>query len=204
MYLPPIFAEQERTAVLSIMREYPLANVVTHQSELAVSAVPTLADDDLTLRFHLAARNPQCEQLLPGAECLLIFTGPSCYVSPSWYTKHPSVPTWNYVTVHAQGAAETMTEPELEQLLRDLTNAHEPAVGSWHYEEMPEDFRRALLAEIRGFRVRVSKISAKSKLSQNRSADEQRRIAEHLLQSADAASNAVGRLMLELQSRAIV
>ena len=36
-------------------------------------------------------------------EALALFQGPHAYISPSWYTVQPSVPTWNYAVVHAYG-----------------------------------------------------------------------------------------------------
>jgi transcriptional regulator len=201
MYLPAIFTETDPAVALQLMRENPLANVITNAAELDVNPVPTIADasgGNVSIRFHLATRNPQCEELTNGSRCLLVFTGPNCYVSPSWYTERPNVPSWNYVAAHVRGTVEVLDEPALEELLRELSRRHESAVGSsWEYDSLPFAFRRELLAEIRGFRVGASRIETKLKLSQNRVAEDRARVTERLLASEDPGARAVGRWMVE-------
>jgi len=136
--------------------------------------------------------------LTNGSRCLLVFTGPNCYVSPSWYTEHPNVPSWNYVAAHVHGTVEVLDEPGLEELLRQLSRRHEAAVeGRWDYDALPVAFRRELLGEIRGFCVRASRVETKLKLSQNRLAVDRARVAERLLASEDPMARAVGRWMVE-------
>ena len=201
MYLPKVLVEEDRTLVLRLLRENPLANVVTAHPELIVNAAPTMISEvegQIEIRFHLAQRNTQCDALPDGAQCLLVFTGPNCYVSPSWYAEHPNVPTWNYIAAHAHGSIRVLSESELEQLLRELTHLHEPAVGgTWRYEEMPSDFRQELLAEIRGFCMQVTRLEAKSKLSQNRPLEDRHNVSRHLLESSSASARAVGQWMAE-------
>ena len=201
MYLPEIFAEEDRALALRVMRENPLASIVTQGAEIIANPIPTLVDDvggALAIRFHLAVRNQQCETLRDASSCLLLFTGPNCYVSPSWYMEHPNVPSWNYLSVHAYGTVEVLPESGLEELLTDLSRLHEKAVGgNWRYEELPEAFRRELLAEIRGFRVRVTRLEAKAKLSQNRTAEDRERVTRRLSDSADPSARAVGRWMVD-------
>jgi transcriptional regulator len=55
------------------------------------------------LRGHFARENPQLAHLGAGEEVLAIFHGPHGYVSRSAHAEQPSVPTWNYVVVHARG-----------------------------------------------------------------------------------------------------
>jgi transcriptional regulator len=40
-----------------------------------------------------------------------VFAGPSGYVSPSWYRQEPSLPTWNYLAVHAEGIPALVDDP---------------------------------------------------------------------------------------------
>jgi transcriptional regulator len=202
MYLPEIFVETDRAMALRMMRENPLANVITQApQEIMANPIPTLVDEvggGLAIRFHLAIRNQQCESLQEGSPCLLLFTGPNCYVSPSWYTEHPNVPAWNYVCAHAYGTVEVMPEAGLEELLLDLSRIHEETVGgTWRYEELPDAFRRELLAEIRGFRLRVTRLEAKVKLSQNRTAEDRERVTRRLSDSSDPGARAVGRWMVD-------
>ena len=111
--------------------------------------------------------------------------GPHTYVSPTLYVEPLSVPTWNYIAVHACGTLELIEdEPGKEGVLSALIAAHEPAyLEKW--QSMPEEFRRSMLAAIVGFRIPITRIEGKFKLSQNRLEAERRNV-----QSAHAAGTA--------------
>jgi transcriptional regulator len=64
-------------------------------------ASPRLGDA-ITIQGHLARTNPQWRSLTTQS-ALAVFTGPHAYVSPSLYDRRESVPTWNYLAVHAYG-----------------------------------------------------------------------------------------------------
>jgi transcriptional regulator len=200
MYLPSNFLETSHDETVALMRARSFANIVTKDPELCINAVPMVvdaADGNVTLRFHLALRNPQCEALAqPDCACVVAFNGPDSYVSPSWYEERLNVPTWNYQMVQARGRVEVLSAIELEALLGEMSSLHEAAVsGTYRYDSLPADFRAELLAEIRGFRLHVTELSAKSKLSQNRPRADQERVCRHLLESSDPSAWAVGRAM---------
>ena len=124
---------------------------------------------------HFAKSNRHW-QSLAGHETLVIFSGPHSYVSPTLYTEPLSVPTWNYIAVHAYGTMELIeNEDGKDALLKDLIALHEPAYTE-RWREMPEGFRRTMLAGIVGFRIVISRIEGKFKVSQNRSETERRNV----------------------------
>jgi transcriptional regulator len=51
----------------------------------------------------MARANPHYQALSHDPNALAVFTGPSGYVSSSWYSKRDSAPTWNYAVVHCRG-----------------------------------------------------------------------------------------------------
>lgn len=200
MYLPEAFNETDRLVALEVMRSCGMASVVSWTGQkLEVDHVPVLvesAERRIVVRFHLASRNSHCQSLTDGSPCLLTFLGPNCYVSPSWYASRPNVPTWNYVSVHARGRVVPLDQDELEDLLSKLTGQHESKVGgTFSYAALPREFQLQLLQEIRGFRVEVSEVEAKSKLNQNRLPADRQRVMKTLLQSTEPDAVAVGRLM---------
>jgi len=116
------------------------------------------------------------------AESIAIFHGPHAYVSPSWYGEPAkAVPTWNYAVVHASGMLETLADPvETRRILDALVNRFEAHRDPpWQFA-MAELERDALVNAIVGFRMRIRRISAKLKLSQNRPATDQVRVAAAL------------------------
>jgi transcriptional regulator len=200
MYIPSKFAEQDVSVVSELTAQHPLAHVITAQGgELLVNLFPVLVtrgETGFVARFHVARSNPQLRHLLEAPSCIISFSGPNCYVSPTWYEEHPNVPSWNYLAVQLFGPVEVLEDAELEQLLRDLTLPNEASVGgSWRYEDMPEAFRLELLAEIQGFRMNVERVEAKSKLSQNRLPGDQQRVIQKLLASDAPNARAVGAWM---------
>jgi transcriptional regulator len=133
------------------------------------------------LEGHFAKANPHWQELA-GCEALVVFPGPHSYVSPTLYTQELSVPTWNYIAIHAWGTLSLVEDdPAKEALLAGLIATHEPAFMD-RWRRMPEGFRRTMLAGIMGFRIPIARIEGKFKLSQNRTPEERRNV--HAAQSA--------------------
>jgi transcriptional regulator len=112
MYIPSHFEQPQTEAMHRLIRERPLATLVTPSDEgLTADHLPLhLSSDpgDLgTLRGHIARNNPLWRGTAHEITALAVFTGPDSYISPSWYpTKREhgkAVPTWNYLAVHASG-----------------------------------------------------------------------------------------------------
>jgi transcriptional regulator len=204
VYLPPAFTETRTETLVEHIERYEFGLLVSHGKDgLIASQVPFLLqrrDDRLYLEGHLARANPQLADLDGGGEALAIFEGPHAYISPSWYQPGPAVPTWNYATVHAYGAARTIADPEwLRGLVRRLTERHEgrePA-PPWRMDELPETYVASMLKGIVGVEIAVSRLDGKFKLSQNRPAADRPRIIAALEGREDADSRAVAQLMRE-------
>jgi transcriptional regulator len=145
---------------------------------LAATHLPLVVKDEGEhglIEGHFARANPHW-QSLAGRETLVIFPGPHSYVSPALYVEPLSVPTWNYIAVHAYGTLSLIEDdPGKEALLKGLIQIHDPA---W-YEKwlaMPDGFRRSMLAGIVGFRIPIARIEGKFKISQNRTPEERRNV----------------------------
>ena len=139
---------------------------------------------------HFARANPHWSALAE-SETLVVFPGPHSYVSPSLYTEPLSVPTWNYIAIHAYGRSPlSKMKPARNGLVEELIEVHDPAyLDSWR--AMPEGFRRTMLAGIMGFRIPIARIEGKFKLSQNRAAEERRNV--HAAQAREATMSASWR-----------
>jgi transcriptional regulator len=153
---------------------------VTHGAEgFRATILPMLfdpADGELgTLRGHVARGNPQWREVGPETRALAIFDGPDAYVSPSWYAEKRAtgkvVPTWNYVTVQAHGVLTIHFEPEwLLPHVRRLVERHErQRPDPWSVDDAPEGYIEMQVRAIVGLELRIDRLEAKRKLSQNRS-----------------------------------
>ncbi len=206
MYVPPAFAEDRLPVLHDTIRQARLATLVTLGGDgLEASHLPLLLDADSgpygTLIGHFSRANPQWRRLSPEVPALVIFTGPDAYVTPSWYeTKKQTgkvVPTWNYVTVHAYGSLELFDDPDsLRDVVSRLTDAHEAGSrDAWAVSDAPEEFLQGLLKGIVGFRLPITRIEGKWKLSQNRPAGDRAGVIEGLRSDGGPAELAVAELM---------
>jgi transcriptional regulator len=140
---------------------------------------------------HFAKANRHW-QALAGRDTLVIFSGPHSYVSPTLYTEPLSVPTWNYIAIHACGTMELIEDDDgKDELLKGLIELHEPSYAE-RWREMPVGFRRTMLAGIVGFRIVISRIEGKFKVSQNRNETERNNVQTvHAAGTPDQQSLAV-------------
>ncbi len=174
MYLPKHFEQHDPAALASLMRDHPLATLVTWQDGAPTADhVPLEFDASTqTLRGHVARANPLWK--MAGQPVLAVFCGPQAYVSPSWYPSkaetHKVVPTWNYVVVHAQGELRVVDQaPWVHDLVSRLTGHHEaPQTAPWAVSDAPDDFVQTMLRAIVGIEIPVNKLIGKWKMSQNR------------------------------------
>jgi transcriptional regulator len=125
---------------------------------------------------------------------LLIFNGPNTYVSPTWYG-HLNVPTWNYEAVHLYGTPR-LIEPgdELRGILARLIRRYETE-SDYRLEGLPADFVEKEIKGVMGFQVRVTRLEASFKLSQNRNDEDHASVIRELEKRGDEGSSAVAAEM---------
>jgi transcriptional regulator len=179
MYLPKHFEQSDREPLISLMRERPLATLITITAEgPSADLIPLefVADEGAhgTLRGHVARANPLWQRA--GSTALAVFTGPEAYISPGWYASKKEhgkvVPTWNYTMVQARGELRAVDEaPWLHALVNRLTDHHEATqTKPWHVSDAPDDYVQQMLRAIVGIEIALTSLVGKWKVSQNRSA----------------------------------
>ncbi|MGA3262533.1 MAG: FMN-binding negative transcriptional regulator [Terracidiphilus sp.] len=188
MYTPKFNQIADRDLLIEVMQSYSFAILIGPQLDpkfapqspapLAATHLPLVVKDEGEyglIEGHIARANRHW-QSLAGRETLVVFPGPHSYVSPTLYVEPLSVPTWNYIAVHAYGTLTLVEdEPGKEALLNGLIQVHEPAYAE-KWRVMPDGFRRTMLAGIVGFRIPIARIEGKFKISQNRNQAERRNV----------------------------
>lgn len=200
MYRPTAFQEDNVDKLIAFMRANSFATLVSIIDGVPyashVPLVIAMQGDAVKLIGHLAKQNPQSQAL--GTELLAIFTGAHAYISPTLYEKYESVPTWNYIAVHAYGIPKVIMlneSPEsMNQMINEMIDTYEADYKS-HWHSLSEGFREGMMNGIVGFEITVTRLEGKYKLSQNRSQVEQHNVSNTLLQSSDTAARAVGAEM---------
>ncbi len=198
MFIPKLFQNLNREEVLAFMRQHAFATVVGQVAGAPWGVhiplhLQSQDADTLLLQGHVAKANA-IAQCMDGAQPLLaIFQGPHGYVSPTWYN-HVNVPTWNYIAVHATGMARALTEAETVASLQTLMHSYEGDAGI-QFSHYTPDFVAAHVRALVAFELRVEKLEAQYKLSQNRDTESHGSVVAHLAASPDAAARATAKAM---------
>lgn len=193
MYIPRFNQVTDRSLLVEAMRRYSFAivfgpSIESEDGPSMVTHLPLVVRDEGkhgVLEGHFARANPHWKSL-GGRETLVVFSGPHSYVSPTLYTEELSVPTWNYIAVHAYGTLQLVEDDAgKERLLRGLMEMHEPTYAA-QWDKLPEGYRYTMLAGIVGFRIPIARIEGKFKISQNRPEADRRNVqAAHAAGSPD-------------------
>jgi len=198
MYIPTSNLETRRPTLFEFMRRNSFAVLIAHaRGETVATHLPVMLEEgegeNGTLYAHVARVNPHAKML--NQEALCVFSGPHAYISPTWYEVKNAVPTWNYAAVHAYGTPRELSEEELRVLLGKMVETYEAGFEKpWKMDLSPE-YEAGLLKAIVGFKIPITKLEGKWKLSQNRTRDEQARVIAGLNAQTDENAREVARMM---------
>lgn len=204
MYLPEHFALDDTQQIQQLIGDYPLASLIYQdQGELQAEHLPGVflpepRDGKARLFFHAAAGN-RLAQLASSANAsvLAIFQGPSGYVTPGWYEEKAIsgevVPTYNFAVVQVHGRLTRIDDEQvfLERLSLLSDHFENQRPQPWRVSDAPPEFIRGLLQAIVGLELEIERVTAKFKLSQNKSLINQHNIAEGLSQTGSQALSAL-------------
>lgn len=199
MYIPAHFAAGSE-AVQALLSSPGAANLITVTDQgLLATLLPFDFDPSVgergALQAHMARNNPQWSAP-PTGEALAIIQGPDAYISPSWYASKAEhgrvVPTWNYSTAHVHGRLVVHDDAGwLARHVRRLSDLHEDGrEDPWSVDDAPGKFIAGQLRAIVGVELVITRIEAKEKLSQNRSAADAAGVAAGLRAGGQEASAA--------------
>jgi transcriptional regulator len=201
VYIPASFAETDTTRLHEFIRRNSFAILTSHGEDgLIASHLPLILDADAGpcghLLGHMARANPQWRDAQ--GEVMAIFSGPHAYVSPSWYEEGGTVPTWNYVAIHAYGTLRIIEERDglLDILRRSVSTYESPRPEPWAFDESAPHVETMLKA-ITGFRIEITRLEGKWKLSQNHTDERRQRVIRALEGRPDEDSQGIARMMTE-------
>lgn len=199
MYTPKHFEEKERAKLFEFMKQYNFASLVnTAKKRYWATHLPFLVeenDGEIILKAHMAKANPQWANFKADEDVLVIFQEPHAYISPKLYDNPVSVPTWNYIAVHAYGVPQIHHSIEERiAVLEDSFKVFEPQYQK-QWESLPEDYKNGLLDGIVAFSINIKEIEGKFKLSQNRTEGDRARIIEELGSKKDNVKRDISSFM---------
>lgn len=204
----PSFVLGQTAEIKSLIGDNPWATIVSHTSagELVASHYPVVLDEsteDIVLLGHVGRPDEQLHEL-GSRELVVIIQGPHGYISPGWYDASPAVPTWNFITAHLYGTPELLSAEENLRVLEHLVDHFEDRMSEpRRMNGTPPDAEYAarISAGTVGFRLRVTRLVAKNKMSQNKPAETVERVIAELEGDGPYASAALAAEMRRVHDR---
>jgi transcriptional regulator len=201
MYVPKHFAVDDLASQHDLIDACDFGIVVGHGADgLFATHIPLMLSRGEgalgTLYGHVARANPHVG--LFGSEALIVFSGPHAYVSPTWYSdRTTNVPTWNYAAVHCYGAPVAIEGHQLEHLGQMVERYEGSRPNGWSIDELKAQMRESLPRGIVTFRMSITRIEGKAKLSQNKPREERERVVEGLQAAGETKLVALMQAALE-------
>jgi len=203
VYIPKYYQVTDAATIERFIRQNSFATLIScdGQNPIATHLPLELVQNESGEKFlngHLARANKQWRTFEANDEVLAIFAGPHCYVSARWYD-HINVPTWNYMVAHVYGKPRLVTgHDELYAMLKQLVNKYEADAiteNPYKLENLPKDFVEKEMKGIIGFQIKINRIEAKFKLSQNRHHQDYDNVIAELEKSGDAGAVEIAKAM---------
>ena len=200
MFTPNKFEMAELSEKNQFIHEFGFGVLVSSAGSLLATHLPFVLQADEgeqgILYAHCAKANPHWKNL-DGQNVLVIFTGPHSYISPSWYTSKPAVPTWNYTAVHAYGIATLLNQQDTLKAVDQIVDKYEPQLLAKR-DIVTDSLKHKMLAGIVGFKIELTKLEGQQKLGQNRSQSDQSGTYNGLNNSNNLDNLALAKYMQKL------
>ncbi|WP_107949336.1 FMN-binding negative transcriptional regulator [Lysinibacillus parviboronicapiens] len=197
MYIPAAFKIKDDSEMIEIIQVNSFATLFsTYEGMPYATHLPLIFDETQNcLIGHFAKGNPQWKNI-EHQHVLAVFQGPHCYISPSWYETNQAVPTWNYVAVHVYGEIELIEkEEELVNSFNNMIAKYEGKGSPYSLSEVDAQLITNLNKGVQGFKINISRMEGKKKLSQNHSIDRQNLVIKHLEEVEQSNEQQIAHLM---------
>ncbi|MET0463293.1 MAG: FMN-binding negative transcriptional regulator [Chitinophagaceae bacterium] len=198
MHIPHSFRFQDQQEKIAFIRQHSFASIITNIGGIPTATMlPFAIDDDrgrVVLRSHFSAANKQAEHIEDGIS-LIIFNGPHAYISPVHYNQYESVPTWNYIAVHALGKARILQDDASKKMMLEQMIASYESSYQKQWDSFPEKFIAGMMKGIVAFEIELTSLEGQQKLSQNKTMEERSRIIASLESSRNAAERELATYM---------
>ncbi|MDB5119935.1 MAG: FMN-binding negative transcriptional regulator [Sphingobacteriales bacterium] len=200
MYTPKLFAYKDDNEVYNFMKQYSFATIVTSNNNIPVAThlpfTVTKRGEQIIVTSHFAKANPQWNEVTDN-KVLVIFAEPHAYISPKHYDSPLSVPTWNYISVHAYGNGKIIANKmQAFEVLENMIDTYDSNYKK-QWSQLPEDYKLKMLNGIIAFEIVISELQVTKKLSQNKTEAEQLRIIDTLSASENTSEKQIAACMKE-------
>ncbi|MBR9791520.1 MAG: FMN-binding negative transcriptional regulator [Gammaproteobacteria bacterium] len=203
MYAPAPFYSASLTDTEQLVNHIVMGTLLlSQQGKMSGSPLPFRAirtDRGLRLFGHMDRQNPLSQQLRSASDILVVFWGPNAYVSPSFYTQGPRVPTWLFASCHIHGSLTVIDEEAVLASQMDALTRHvEPQDSCWQIEQVSA-YKHLLLPAIVGFWIDVEEAHCQFRHGQHNSPSDQASVRQ-ALQAGQPGDQAMANWITTWQS----
>lgn len=201
MYVPKQFQFKDEAEKIAFMKQYSFATIVTNKEQLPIATQLPFhindSSDKLVLSSHFAIANEQAKYIVANTS-LILFTEPHAYISPAHYDKKESVPTWDYISVHAYGTAKILEDENSKiRVLEEMIGFYDQNyLAQW--DSLSDKFKKGMMKGIVAFELEVTDLQGQKKLSQNKTQPERERIVKHLEESGNTVEKDLASYIVNL------
>lgn len=175
MYHFSYFKAKDQQEILEFMNEHPFVFLTssTTAGKPVATQIPVIIEErngELFLQGHIMRKTDHHKCFEENENALAVFTGPSCYVSASWYSDQSMGSTWNYMSVHAEGKIRFMSADELLAFMRKFTLKFEGGntASKTIVDNLAPAYLDKMMSAIVGIEIKIERLENVFKLSQNR------------------------------------
>lgn len=200
MYKFPHYTEPDTAKVIAFMHANPFVIITGIGAEYPVATHIPLEtsiteEGKMILSGHMMRKTDHHLAFEKNDQVLVIFHGPHCYVSASWYITPGVGSTWNYMTVHARGRIRFTDEAGTRAAVKAVSDKYEGRDTEASFDKLPEDYISSMVKAIVGFHIEVESFENTFKLSQNRDPESQQNIITQLKKRGDDQSRMIAEEM---------
>ncbi len=208
IFVPEHYAMQDDAACYAFIAANPVAQAFSsYGGQMQVTAVPCLrtlrlGGDKPLLSGHLATRNPQVKAINARAPALLNFSTGGAYISPRWFRKNITAPTWSYVSVQVRGRFVPIEDADSKLELLDRTVAHMEALVPVAASEKPWTMDALTAAQVdryltmvTAFHIEIDAMEGICRLNQDKDRSDMESIIAGLSEQDGGPAHHIARLM---------
>jgi transcriptional regulator len=202
MYKFSYYTEKDDEIIIAFMKENSFAIITGHGNDYPVATQIPLdikeINGKILLKGHLMRNTDHHKAFVKNENVLVIFSGPHCYVSASWYVNPHSGSTWNYMTVHAKGKIKFGDEADTRLAVESITNKYEKPDSVAGYNKLSEEYIGKMVKAISSFTIEIESLDHVFKLSQTNDKETRENIISQLRKNGNANEKAIA---LEMEKR---
>lgn len=200
MYKLPYFVEKDDAKVRQLMQENYFALITGFDGTYPVATqIPLEIDfieNEIILSGHMMRNTDHHKAFIEFPYVMVVFTGPHCFVSASWYSDPYQGSTWNYMTVQAKGMMHFLDEKATYEAVKKITEKHE-GTSAAAFENLQDTYVHSMVKAIVAFEIKITQLENVFKLSQNRDEASKLNIIQKLQEQNTDATNAIAAAIQE-------